>query len=148
MTEKYIDEKLGNFYKLFIFYGMAIVVASCVLFVNKDLLLIPVGVTMVVIYQVFIRTPEYLFWNRVKSFYRENTLERYIEKEYDEGKNAHDFKKKHETDPYPIGLRYQVQYQAQKDVFLSNKRFNKLEYLLHLKKLLEEEQKTETSEFV
>lgn len=146
MTVDYINNRLSNFYKLFIINCFIVLFSFCVLFLNQELLLVPIFVTLIIIYMTWKKIPEYIFWIKVKSLFDSNDLDDYIDSEYDRIKNNQDYLSQNPKRQIVTGTRMNVQYQSEKEIFSSTKKFNKVKYLLKLKRLLENERLNGNSE--
>lgn len=140
MTEKYINKELSKYYTLFAIYGVILLTSWVVIIqINPELLLVPIVVTIVLVYTMSKRMPKYLYLGKLLRYFKKGQLYDFINKEYSEIKNAKNYRNSNRTNQTPTSTRFNVQYQSQKDIYMSTKRFNKVELLLKLKRLMEQE---------
>ncbi len=147
MTKDYISKELSGFYRRFIVYGVIVVLSSVTLLFNSDLLLVPILITLVIVYLISQKIPEYLFWSKVQTMYKLNTLEDYVEVESDKIVNAKEYSKSNPKKETVTATRLNVQYKTEKDIYMSGTKYNKMKYLLTLKKLLDTDQHAENTDY-
>jgi len=147
MTKDYISKELSGFYRRFIVYGVIVVLSSVTLLFNSDLLLVPILITLVIVYLISQKIPEYLFWSKVQTMYKLNTLEDYVEVESDKIVNAKEYSKSIPKKETVTATRLNVQYKTEKDIYMSGTKYNKMKYLLTLKKLLDTDQHAENTDY-
>ena len=141
MTKNFINKELTKKHRFFIIQIMITSLSWGVLLLNSELLVVPIGITFAVLFLVSKKIPEYTFWCKIKEYYNENELEEFIDSEYETVKNTLNYSKSNPKNQTITGTISFVQYQTQKDIYKSSKKFNKVSHLLKLKKLIEKDNK-------
>ena len=132
-----IKSETIKFYKHLLLTIILLTVIWISTYFIPDLIIISGVLTVLVLYFLLRKLPDFLFWVGINAKYNNQTLKKYVNDEYQTEKSTHNYHENNKTTTVLTSMS-NMQYKTQKENYMAKKN-NRTRKLLKIKKLLDKE---------